>query len=91
VLEYHRDIHLLLDVVEGIGGVDGEADQDDMRVGVRERTETIVVLLSSRIPKSELNMLSIDLNIGNIVLEDGGHIDLEISDISSSRPWKIRF
>jgi hypothetical protein len=28
------NIHLLLDVVKGIGGIDGEADQDDVGVGV---------------------------------------------------------
>lgn len=27
-------VHLLLDVVKGIGGIDGEADQDDVGVGV---------------------------------------------------------
>jgi hypothetical protein len=32
--------------------------------------------LSSRIPQRQLNVLSIDLDIGNIVLEDGWDIDL---------------
>jgi hypothetical protein len=27
-------VHLLLDVVKGIGGIDSEADQDDVGVGV---------------------------------------------------------
>jgi hypothetical protein len=27
-------IHLLLDVVKGVGGIDGEADQDDVGVWV---------------------------------------------------------
>jgi len=41
---------LLLYVVQRVGGVDGEADQDDMGVGVTERAEAIIVFLSSRIP-----------------------------------------
>jgi len=36
--------YLLLYVVERVGAVDGEADQDDMAVGVRERAQAIVVL-----------------------------------------------
>ena len=47
-----------------------------MRVGVTERAETIIVLLSSRIPQGKLNMLSIDLDIGYVVLEHGGDINL---------------
>jgi hypothetical protein len=42
--------YLLLDVVEGVGRVDSEADQDDMGIGVGERSETVVIFLSSRIP-----------------------------------------
>lgn len=38
--------HLLLHVVERIGRVDCEADQDDVGVGIREWTQTVVVLLS---------------------------------------------
>jgi hypothetical protein len=67
---------LLLDVVEGVGGVDGEADEDYVGIWVGERAETVVILLASCIPKSQLDVLSIDLNIGHIVLEDGWDVDL---------------
>ena len=43
--------NLLLDVVEGVGGVDGKADEDDVGVGVRQRSETVVVFLTCRIPQ----------------------------------------
>jgi len=71
-----RYAYLLLNVVQRVRGVDGKADQDDMRVGVTERAETIIVLLSSRIPQCELDMLSIDFDIGHIVLEYGGNVNL---------------
>lgn len=45
-----RSTNLLLDVVEGIGGVDGEADQDNVRVGVGQGSKTVVILLASSIP-----------------------------------------
>ena len=47
-----------------------------MRVGVTERAETVIVFLSSRIPQGEFNVLSIDLDIGHIVLEHSGNINL---------------
>lgn len=68
--------YLLLNVVERVGGVDGEADEDDVRVGVRERAETVVIFLASGIPKGQLNVLSIDLNIRDVVLEDSRDVDL---------------
>jgi len=47
-----------------------------MRVRVTERAEAVVVLLASRIPQRELNMLSVHFDIGHIVLEHGGDINL---------------
>ena len=44
--------YLLLDVVKRIGRVDGEADEDDVRVGVRKGTKTVVIFLASSIPQS---------------------------------------
>jgi len=70
---------LLLNVVQRVRGVNGEADQDDMGVGITERTETVIVLLSSRIPQGKLDVLSIDFDIGHIVLEHGGNINLRES------------
>lgn len=45
-----RKTNLLGNVVERIGGVDGEADQDDVRIGVGQGAETVIILLTSRIP-----------------------------------------
>lgn len=47
-----------------------------MRVGVREGTETVVVLLAGGIPKGQFDVLSVNLDIGDVVLEDGGDVDL---------------
>ena len=43
--------YLLLDVVKGIGRVDSEADENDMGIRVRQRAQTVVIFLSSRIPQ----------------------------------------
>lgn len=67
---------LLLNVFERVGRVNGEADENHMRVGVGERAETVIILLAGGIPKSELDVLAIDLNIGNIVLKNGGNVNL---------------
>lgn len=47
-----------------------------MRVGVRQRTETVVIFLARRIPKSEFDVLAINFDIGDVVLEDSGDVDL---------------
>ena len=47
-----------------------------MGVGVGQRTETVVVFLAGSIPQRELDVLSIHLDIGNVVLEHGRDIDL---------------
>lgn len=77
VHEMRQAAYLLLDVVERVGGVDGKADEDNVRVGVREGAQTVVILLAGGIPEGELDVLAVDLYIGNVVLEDGGHVDLD--------------
>lgn len=56
-----------------------------MGVGVRKGSETVVVLLASRIPQGQLDVLAINLDIGDIVLENGGDVDLSAC-ISKYRP-----
>lgn len=60
-----------------------------MGIGVRERAETIVIFLASRIPKGEFDVLSINLNIGDVVLEDGGNVDLrgQVELVSNGSPF----
>ena len=69
-------IYLLLNVVKGIWRVDREADQDDVGVWVGQWTETIVILLAGGIPQGQLDVLSINFDVGDIVLEDGWDVDL---------------
>ena len=47
-----------------------------MRVRVGERAQSVVIFLASGIPKGELDVLAINLDIGDVVLEDGGDVDL---------------
>lgn len=77
--------YLLKDVVQRIRRVDSEADQDDVRIRVRERSETVVIFLASRIPQGQLNVLVVNLDVGDIVLENGGDIDLERYNTLASR------
>lgn len=49
-----------------------------MRVGVGERAQSVVIFLTSGIPEGELDVLAIDLNIGDVVLENGGDVDLQV-------------
>jgi hypothetical protein len=72
-----RAAYLFLDVVERIGRVDGEADEDNVRVGVGEGAETVVIFLASGIPEGKLYVLAVHLDIGDVVLENSGDVDLQ--------------
>jgi hypothetical protein len=60
-----------------------------MGVGIGERTETVVIFLTSRIPKSKLNVLAVDLNIGNVVLKNGGNVDLRVLMLDQERITQV--
>ena len=47
-----------------------------MGVGVGERSQAIVIFLAGGIPKSELDVLPVDLDIGDVVLEHGRDVNL---------------
>lgn len=78
-MEYLGD-PLFLNVVEGIWGINGKADEDDMGVRVRKRSQSIVIFLASSIPKSQFADAAVDFDFGDVVLEDGWDIDLKNVD-----------
>jgi hypothetical protein len=41
-----------------------------MRVGIRQRSQPVVVLQASVVPQGELDVLAVDLDIGGEVFED---------------------
>ena len=47
-----------------------------MRVWVTERAKAVVILLAGRIPQCEFNVFSVNLYICNIILKDGGDVNL---------------
>ena len=52
------------------GGADeGEADEEDVRLGVGQRAETVVILLTGGIPEAEGDSLAIDHDICRVVIE----------------------
>lgn len=55
------------------------AQHEDISLRVAEWTETIVVLLSSGIPKSKVHGLSIDDHVGIVVVKHGGDVFLRES------------
>jgi hypothetical protein len=69
--------HLLLNVVQRVWRVDSEADEDDMGVRVTEWAESVIIFLTSRIPQGQLDMFTVNVNVGDVVFEYGGNIDLE--------------
>jgi hypothetical protein len=54
----HRRSHLVENIVEGIGTVDGETDENKISLGVGQRTETVVFFLAGCVPKGKLYRLA---------------------------------
>jgi hypothetical protein len=50
-----------------------------VRIRITQRAETIIVLLASGIPQSQLNVLAINFDIGNIVLKHRRDVDLSFA------------
>lgn len=67
-------VPLGLDVLERGRRNNGEADQENVRLWVRERAKTIIVLLTSGIPKTKVNRLSVNHHVGRVVIKHGGDV-----------------
>lgn len=63
--------HLCSDIVIRRGADDREADEEDVRLGIRQRPQSVVVLLSSGIPQPQANLLAVNLNGRRVVVEVG--------------------
>lgn len=48
--EIFWNTHLLLNVIKRVRRVHGEANEDDVGVGVTERAKTVIIFLTCRIP-----------------------------------------
>jgi hypothetical protein len=77
-LGVYRWTHLVHNVFQRVGAVNGKADEEDVGFGVRERPQSIVLLLSGGIPEGKLDHLACGRVrcVCNVVLEDGGYVFL---------------
>lgn len=67
---------LLRDVFQTVGAVNGEAHEDDVSVRVGERPQAIIVFLPCCVPQGQLHLLAVHLDVCDVVLKDGGDVDL---------------
>jgi hypothetical protein len=67
-------VPLGLDVLEGSGGDDGEAREEDVRLRVGERTKTVVILLSCSVPEAKVNGFVVHHYIGRVVVKHSGNV-----------------
>lgn len=62
------------DVIVRVRGDDGESDNEDISLGVGEGTETVVIFLTGSIPQTEVDRLSVNHDVGAVVIEHGGDV-----------------
>ena len=55
---------------------EGEGDEEDVGLRVRERTQPVVILLPRGIPKAEVDRLAVDHHVRRVVVEHGGDVVL---------------
>jgi hypothetical protein len=61
--------HFCLDVLKGRRADEREANQEDIRLRVRQRSETVVVFLPGCVPQAEGDRLAVDHDISGVVVE----------------------
>ncbi len=63
---------LVHDVLERVRAVDGETNEDQISLRVRERSQAVVFLLASRVPEGEFDDLTVRrvYGVGDVVLKD---------------------
>lgn len=66
----------MLDVIEGVGRIDAEANEDNVSLGVGEGTEAFVVFLAGGIPEGELYGLAVYSAVGDVVFENSWDVAL---------------
>jgi len=69
--------HLVLDVCEADGKVDGKDDEDDVALWVAQRSQSIVLFLPCRVPERDLDNFAVKLSVCCVVFEHGGYVRLE--------------
>ena len=69
-------VPLLLHVLEGRARDEGEGDEDDVGLRVRERTQPGGILLPRGIPKAEVDRLAVDHHVRRVVVEHGRDVVL---------------
>lgn len=75
-----RSHYLVNDVIQGIGTINGEADEKEIGLRVRKRAEAVIFFLSSGIPEAQFHILSVArVRVGDVVLKDRWDIFLRAS------------
>lgn len=57
------------DVVEGGRADDGEADQEDVGLGIGEGSESVIIFLPRGVPESEADGFAVDHHTCGVVVE----------------------
>jgi hypothetical protein len=74
--ERKRSAHLVLDICETDGKVNGKHDENDVAFWIAQWPQSVILLLPRRVPERNLNDLAIKLPVCYVVLKDGGYVRL---------------
>jgi hypothetical protein len=75
--ERKQSAHLVLDICETDGKVNGKHDENDVAFRIAQWPQSVILLLPRRVPERNLNDLAVKLSVCYVVLKDGGYVRLE--------------
>jgi hypothetical protein len=82
--------HLGPDVLVARRADEREADQEHVRLRVRERAETVIVLLAGRIPEAERDRLAVDHHVRRVVVEHCPEQRYQSAKTNDANPAKTK-
>jgi len=62
-------MHLAEHVVKRVRGINAEADEDYMSVGICQWSKAVEAFLTSGVPQRQVNNLPVDFNLSNIIFK----------------------
>jgi len=62
------------DVLKGGWADDAEADEEDIGLGIAQRTKTVIVLLAGSIPEAKVHSFAVNNKVGTVVVKNSWNV-----------------
>ena len=74
VKQHQITTYLAADIVKRRLARNRKANQEHVRLRVRERTQAVIVFLAGGIPEAQVDGLSVNHDVGRVIVKDSGNV-----------------